>query len=286
MSSIVALGAAPHIRSKPAVVALHCSGSSGRAWRHLAAALGERFALIAPDLIGCGATPHWSGEHPFRLADDAAPLVDIIDALGAPVHLVGHSYGGAVALRAAVERPHRVASLSLYEPTPFFVLKSMGPDGAAALAEIRALAADVDRAVVRGAYKMAARRFIDYWNGDGTWTALKPEVQAELIRYVPKACLDFRALIDERLPLVAYRRLRAPLVLVRGEHALQPTDLIVRKLVDVMRPRMVEVVPGAGHMGPFSHAQAVADAIAAHLRQNAGMTEANDETELHARDAA
>jgi pimeloyl-ACP methyl ester carboxylesterase len=265
---------------------LHCSGSSGRAWRHLAAALGERFALIAPDLIGCGASPHWSGQHPFRLADDAAPVVDIIDALDAPVHLVGHSYGGAVALRAAVERPHRVASLSLYEPTPFFVLKSMGPDGAAALAEIRAVSADVDRAVVRGAYRMGARRFVDYWNGAGTWATLKPETQAELIRYVPKACLDFRALIDERLPLVAYRRVRAPLALLRGEHAPHPTDLIVRKLTDVMRPRMVEVIAGAGHMGPFSHAEAVAGAIAAHLRHSAAMTEANDETDIQARDAA
>jgi pimeloyl-ACP methyl ester carboxylesterase len=285
MSNIVALCSVPHIRTKPAVVALHCSGSSGRAWRHLAAALGERFALIAPDLIGCGATPHWSGAHPFRLADDAAPVVEIIDALGAPVHLVGHSYGGAVALRAAVERPHRVASLCLYEPTPFYVLKSMGLDGAAALAEVRAVAAEVDRAVVRGAYQMGARRFVDYWNGDGTWTALKPEVQAELIRYLPKACLDFRALLDERLPLVAFRRLRAPLVLLRGEHAPQPTDLIVRKLIEVMRPRMVQVVPGAGHMGPISHAEGVAGAIAAQLVHSAAMG-ANDAIDIRARTAA
>ena len=39
----------------PAVVALHCSGAGGYEWRHLTRVLGQRFQLIAPDLIGCGA---------------------------------------------------------------------------------------------------------------------------------------------------------------------------------------------------------------------------------------
>src|SRR5262249_15124185 len=97
-------GAAPQsgivIGARPVVVALHCSGGSGRQWRPLARALGLRFNLVAPDMIGCGAGPHWSGEHPFTLADEAARIVAILDGSAAPVHLVGHSYGGGVALRA------------------------------------------------------------------------------------------------------------------------------------------------------------------------------------------
>ena len=126
------------------------------------------------------------------------------------MHLVGHSQGGAVALRVACMRPTRIASLSLYEPTAFHVLKHMGEDGAAALAEIRELAADIDRGVVSGAYRVAAQRFVDYWNGAGSFAALKPQVQADMIRYAPKSGLDFRASIDERTPLAALRRLRIP----------------------------------------------------------------------------
>ena len=51
----------------PAVIALHCSGGSGRSWRHIAPALGGCFNVLTPDLIGCGASPHWTGPRRFRL---------------------------------------------------------------------------------------------------------------------------------------------------------------------------------------------------------------------------
>ena len=100
------------------VVALHCSGwHTGCQWLPLRAALGGRFNVIAPDCES-GAAPRWDGERPFRATDEARGIIDIIDATGGSVHLVGHSYG-VVALRIAVERPHRIASLSLYEPVIF-----------------------------------------------------------------------------------------------------------------------------------------------------------------------
>jgi pimeloyl-ACP methyl ester carboxylesterase len=257
--------------AKPTVIALHCSGSSGRQWNKLASALGNRCTLIAPDLIGCGATPPWNGSHSFCLADEASRIIDIIGALDGLVHLVGHSYGGGVALRVARERSGRIATLSLYEPTAFHILRSMGPDGRTALEQIRSVAGGVSRDVMAGDYQAAARRFVDYWNGEGTWAAMKPESRAEIVRYIPKAPLEFSALIEEPAPLAAFRRMAFPVLLMRGALAPEPTALIAQKLFSIMRDAVIEEIPNAGHMGPFSHAELVSDMIAAHVFRAAGL---------------
>ena len=201
------------------MIALHCSGAGAGQWRRLGDALDPRHELVAPEHYGCDSAGPWSGEHAFTLADEAARTIDIIDRSDGKVHLVGHSYGGGVALRAAVERPNRIASLTLYEPSAFHLLRSMGARAADALAEILALAARTAEGVITGNYRGAAASFVDYWSGRGAWAALRPSVQAALTRWMPKAPLDFRALIDEPTRMTAYTELRFPALILRGEHA-------------------------------------------------------------------
>jgi len=272
--------------SRPTVLAVHCSGGSGRQWRQLGQALGPHFNLVAPDLIGCGDTPHRTGSGPFRLTEEARRIVALVDARARPVHLVGHSYGGGVALRVAIERPQRIASLSLYEPTAFHVLKTVAGGGEQALAEIRGVAGQVSSATANGAHRLAAQRFIDYWQGEGSFAGLKPHVQADLVRYIPKANLDFEALLNERTPLIAYRQLRAPLRILCGEHSLKPALLVAHRLAGVMNPGALRVIAGAGHMGPLSHAEIVARQIAAHIVTSERTTEIGRSSEMEASQAA
>jgi hypothetical protein len=104
-----------------------------------------------------------------------------------------------------------------------------------ALQEIESVSRDVDRAVLTGAYRVAAKRLVDYWNGDDSWAAMRPDARAELVRYVPKGCLDFRALIGEPTPLDAYRRFNFPVLLLQGEHTPEPTQLITRQLAGAIK---------------------------------------------------
>ena len=156
------------------VVLLHCSGSSGAQWRSLAAQLGERYQVLTPDLIGYGAAGPWSGGGAFCLAEEAAPVRSILGRLNEAVHLVGHSYGGAVALHLARIRPERVKSLTLIEPSAFHLLRNGDATDAEALREITVVAAYASAALAVGDYRGGFGRFVDYWSGPGSWRAMAP----------------------------------------------------------------------------------------------------------------
>ena len=101
------------------VVVLHSSTGSKGQWRTALAEWTERYRVIAPDLLGYGDTDSWHRPRVLTLADEVEIVAAVIARADRPVHLVGHSYGGAVALHTALALGPRVASLCLIEPTPF-----------------------------------------------------------------------------------------------------------------------------------------------------------------------
>ncbi len=104
-------------RPRASVIALHCSLGSGRQWKRLAAELGASHQIITPDLSGYGDDP---GCYclPTTLAQEVEFISGRLAEADGPIHLVGHSYGGAVAFRIATASPFaaRVRSLTLIEP--------------------------------------------------------------------------------------------------------------------------------------------------------------------------
>jgi pimeloyl-ACP methyl ester carboxylesterase len=256
---------APRAIRRGRAIALHCSGAGASQWRHLAEVLGGRYEVLAPEHYGCESSEPWTGEHAFTLADEAVRAITLIDQSEEKVHLVGHSYGGGVALHMALARPDRIASMALYEPSAFHLLRHMGGPGVAAYAEIIDLARDVSQGIVTGDYRGAVATFIEYWNGPGAWEAMRPAAQNALIRWAPKAPLDFRALIDDATPASVYRALNFPVLILRGEHAPTPTRLVAEGLLELLSESQLKVVDGAGHMGPFTHAAEVSALIMKHV---------------------
>jgi len=246
------------------VIALHCSGSGAGQWRYLSEAFGGRYQLFAPEHYGCESAGAWSGDHAFTLADEATRTIGLIDRIDGKVHLVGHSYGGGVALHVALARRERIASLTLYEPSAFHLLRQLDEAGDA-FSEINGIARRIGHGVVIGDYRGAIVAFVDYWNGAGAFAALRPSLQDALVRWAPKAPLDFRALIDEPTPASAYASLELPTLIMRGEHAPLPTRVIAERLSELLPASRIVMVEGAGHMGPMTHAPEVSALIVRHV---------------------
>ena len=247
------------------VIALHCSGAGASEWQCLGEMLGDRYEVFAPEHYGSGSTEPWPGDHIFTLADEAVRTIALIDGCEEKVHLVGHSYGGALALHVALTRPTRIASITLYEPSAFHLLRQMGVAGAEGHAEIAEVARQVGRGVLNGDYRGSIAAFIDYWNGPGAWEAMSPGAQNALTRWVPAGPPGFGALINNPTPAAAYRALTFPTLILRGEHAPLPTRVIAERLPELLPNCGTTVVDGAGHMGPITHASKVSSLIVRHI---------------------
>ncbi|HZJ70326.1 MAG TPA: alpha/beta fold hydrolase, partial [Planctomycetota bacterium] len=144
--------------SGPGVVCLHSNASSSSQWRGLMELLAPRFRVLAPDSYGAGKSPEWPSDREIRLADEVELIEPVLRDAGSPLTLVGHSYGAAVALRAALDRPERVRALVLYEPTLFALIDADAPPPNAADG-IRQAVADTALALERSDRNRAAEAF-------------------------------------------------------------------------------------------------------------------------------
>jgi pimeloyl-ACP methyl ester carboxylesterase len=250
------------------VVLLHCSGSSGAQWRTLAPLLGARYRVLTPDLIGYGAAAPWSGRGGFSLAQEAAAVRSLLGRLDEPVHLVGHSYGGAVALHIARTRPECVRSLTLVEPSAFHLLRNGDATDLAALREIFAVAADAGAALAIGDYGGGFGRFVDYWSGPGSWAEMAPEKRAAFAPQLAKVVLDFHALFSEPAEIEDVCDIARPTLLVQGGRTRLPSRCVCARLRTALPEASFRVVQGAGHMLPVTHRDQVNALIAEHVQAN------------------
>lgn len=233
----------------PRLMLLHSGAASHRQWKTLITDLGRHWHVVAPDLIGHGETPMPASGNSI-LQEDVARLAALLERIDGPVHLVGHSYGGAMALELARRQPHRIAALAMYEPVAFGLLRdSSHRDGWHEIATLGQRQIDL---VARGEMRAAALAFLDYWVGPGALLAMPDHMQAYIISCMPAVAAEFRALLQVGTTASDLTMLTMPVLLLCGSEA----TLAVRGVVAELRrllpdPRFVEVT-GARHMAPLT----------------------------------
>lgn len=247
------------------VVLLHSGGMSSRQWRKLAEILGATHrVVVAPDFLGSGDNPPWPDEAPFDFTADVDVIERIVEDLGEPVHVVGHSYGGLVALSLARRSPARVRSLAVYDPVAFGVLHGAhDADGLRDLARADAYPVFTDRE--QGGTDAWFEVFVDYWNGPGAWRAMPAQARESFLRVGRKVFYEVSSLLRDRTPASAYSGIEAPALLLSGERSPIAARRVVALLAGALPLGRAVEVPGAGHMGPLTHSPFVNEAIREHI---------------------
>jgi pimeloyl-ACP methyl ester carboxylesterase len=246
------------------VVCIHASASSSGQWRPLTERLAGRFRSLAVDLYGYGQSPPWPDERPLSLADEAEHIEPVFEAAGDRVHVIGHSYGGAVALKAALVRPARLRSLILFEPVLFAVLMAEDPQQPAAR-EIVAVRDDTVAAVDRGDLDTAGGRFADYWMGAGTWSRMPASRRQAVSRAMSKVKAEWLAVFTEPTPLSAFAALDVPTLCIVGSNSPASSRGVARLLAKTLPSVTTVEIDGVGHMAPVTHPDRVNAVIASYL---------------------
>lgn len=233
------------------VLFVHGAVGDHRSWELQRHSIAEPYRYIAFSQRYFGTEPWPDNGSEFSAATHSADLAALIRGLGVgPVHLVGWSYGGAVALLLAVHHPELIRSLFLFEPTLGSAVSD--PADAALLAQDRKeMFAPAAAAVKAGDTAAAVKLLIDgVTDRVGTFDDFGPEMRAVLIENAHILPLMFAAAPPPPISCAQLAEIKVPVAIVVGEC----TRPFYRILADtthrcIAASRLV-IVPQARHLWP------------------------------------
>jgi pimeloyl-ACP methyl ester carboxylesterase len=243
----------------PTVVLVPGSCSTGAAWRPVIAHWDGRFRAVTTSLLGYGQTAERRTADDPSISCEAEALEAVIDRAVGPVHLVGHSFGGMVALAVALRNKASLASLTIVEAPAIELLKESGEDF-----HYRAFRAMADSYFddFENGNRHAIAAMIDFYGGAGTYASWPPRVRAYAVETTAINILDWASAFGFELSETTLAAVKVPTLVLRGG-ASHPAMQRINELLSVyIKGAGLQTIAGAAHFMIATHAGDVARAVA------------------------
>ena len=233
------------------VILLHSTVAGNKQWRQLIEVLSQNFHVFAPNLIGYGRNKKWSSKLPQTLKDQAEIIRPLIPSDGTTFSLVGHSFGGSVAMMVGKIFHKNLRKLILIEPNPNYLLKEMGR--CADFNEVAAIRDCIKFNGLNNTWDLAAAVFTNYFNGIGTWDAMDDSRRQKFIQALKPNFYEWDAVMNEKTTIEDWERcLPKDTTVLSCKNTLNSSRSIVKVLCSHMANwDFIEYREG-GHMAPLT----------------------------------
>jgi pimeloyl-ACP methyl ester carboxylesterase len=241
------------------IVFVHGSYATTSTWKKLIERLAPTHHCIAIKLPGHGGMPD---PQDFDAPDIETELALIEAAVrertDRPIHLVGHSYGGVVALVQALKGSLPLAELTLFEPVATWVLDAVGDQPMEA--EVQAFLGRYRRDAALGLPDVCGQ-VIDFWGGAHDFAGLPPHIQAAMGTMVANNLRHWDICTSAQHTSADLARLAVPTRLVCGTRSNRVAHAIVDHLHRLLPHSRRFEIEGASHGLVASHADACLAAL-------------------------
>lgn len=246
----------------PTIVLVPGSCSTGAAWRPVIATWSGQFRCVTTSLLGYGGTAERRTLSDPSISHEVAVVESVIRNAAGRVHLVGHSFGGLVALAVALRNRVPLASLVIVEAPAAELLRDRKERR-----HYRAFRRMTDAyfAAYEGGDREAIAAMIDFYGGAGTFASWPPRVRAYAIETTPVNILDWASAYGFPLAASSLAAIEVPTLVIRGGASHPAVRRANGLLSETLRDADLATIDGGAHFMIATHPAEVGRLIAQHV---------------------
>ena len=236
----------------PGVLILPSSGLGRNQWSSLFQLIPDRLSYVL-SYLNYPPSDLWIGSDGPDFNIDLLAAEKVLNILydkgGRPVDLVGHSYGGFLALSLAKKYPDKIRRLALFEPIAWGVLRFDSQN--------QMIKRNFEKLCQKLFYQSLIQDdwlcvFLDFWNHEGFWVSLSSKSKDYWRKIYPKVYSEVKGLCFDNKNLSYWKDIKHPIRILRGKSGPKE-ELEVCKLLreGLENSELIETV--GGHMAPITH---------------------------------